>query len=156
METLMDPTFYLPDRSAPALTVRRSTWRGNQLLADRQPAPKGNGRGTFVVRGPDGAAHEVKLTGQMFQRKAVVDGRELALERPLAAWEMVLVILPVGLVGIGGAIGGGIGAVAAGVNVQVARMNEAAPLRAAYMIGVLVLAVTAWLVLSGLFFTLVQ
>jgi hypothetical protein len=62
---------------------------------------------------------------------------------------LVLALLPLGLV-VGGALGGGIGALGMVINLKIARRELGAASTAALMLGVLLAAVIAFLVAAAL------
>ena len=68
-----------------------------------------------------------------------------AAYRGLAKWQLVLALLPLGLAAVGGALGGGIGAVGMLINLKIARREHRAASKAALMLGVLLAAVIALL-----------
>jgi hypothetical protein len=81
----------------------------------------------------DGSERRLRLTGQLVGLRAVVDGSDYPIERRLAPWELVLAVLPIGLVPA--AVGGmGIltGGIATGVSFALFRLPWPA---AARMVG---------------------
>jgi hypothetical protein len=68
-----------------------------------------------------------------------------AAYRGLAKWQLVLALLPLGLAGLGGALGGGIGAIGMIINLKIARRDLRPASKAALMLGVLLAAVIAFL-----------
>ena len=68
----------------------------------------------------------------------------------LTKWQTLLAVLPLTLVGVGGLIGGAIGAVAAVVNVKLARTGLATAPKALVMVLVDVVAVVVYFVLAAL------
>ncbi len=65
--------------------------------------------------------------------------------RGLARWQLILALLPLGLVAVGGALSGGIGAAGMLINLKIARRDLRAASKAALMLGVLLAAVIAFL-----------
>lgn len=68
----------------------------------------------------------------------------------LSPWQLVLSLLPLGLLLIGGAIGGGVGALGMVANVKIAKTQLPTPAKAAAMLGVDLAAVVVFLVVAGL------
>ncbi len=60
--------------------------------------------------------------GQLTGLQAILDdGRTIEIERRLAAWELVLAVLPFGLLGLTGLAGGLLGLVAVVANLRILR-----------------------------------
>lgn len=76
--------------------------------------------------------------------------------RGLAWWEIVLSVLPLGLIPVGGLIGGLFGGVATAINVGLARRRLAAGLEVAAMLGVTVAAYVLYFVVAGTILALVS
>lgn len=72
--------------------------------------------------------------------------------RGLRWWQLVLALLPLGLLPIGGALGGAIGVVAMLANIGLARRPFNAGLKVATMLGVVVLAYVADFVIAGVIY----
>ncbi|WP_457028808.1 hypothetical protein [Kitasatospora sp. P5_F3] len=68
----------------------------------------------------------------------------------LAPWQKALSILPMGLLIVGGAIGGALGAGALFLNTSIARKPLATPVKALAMVGVTLGATLAYLIIKGL------
>jgi hypothetical protein len=63
-------------------------------------------------------------------------------------WQLVLVVLPLSLIGIGGIVGGILGALAALGNTYVARSRLSVTTKVLVMLGVLFAAYFVWLVMA--------
>ncbi|MFE2547462.1 hypothetical protein ACFXGI_02710 [Streptomyces sp. NPDC059355] len=68
----------------------------------------------------------------------------------LAPWQVVLSLLPLGLLFIGGAIGGGLGALGMVANVKIAKTQLPTAGKVAAMLGVGLAVVVVFLVIAGL------
>ncbi|MCX5009409.1 hypothetical protein OG765_28435 [Streptomyces sp. NBC_00555] len=68
----------------------------------------------------------------------------------LAPWQVVLSLLPLGLLFIGGAIGGGLGALGMVANVKIAKTQLPTAGKVAAMLGVGLAAVLVFLAVAGL------
>ncbi len=150
----MRHAFRLPGPGSPEIVVENSQLTGLKVFSDGQRLPRlrQRGRPTWQVSMADGTAHLLRFSGTMTGLRAVVDdGQIIELERRLAAWELVLVALPIGLVGVGGAIGGAAGAIGVVVNLWAARRPWPAALRIATSLGVLAAAAVAWYLAALLF-----
>src|SRR5262245_22637913 len=64
-------------------------------------------------------------------------------------WQVVLAVIPLGLIGVGGAIGGLIGALALLANIKIAKAGMNAAVKGLVMIGVDVLAAGVWYVVAS-------
>ncbi|MFE9933238.1 hypothetical protein [Streptomyces sp. NPDC005533] len=68
----------------------------------------------------------------------------------LAPWQVVLSVLPLGLLFVGGAIGGGLGALGMVTNVKIAKTQLPTAGKVAAMLGVGVAAVVVFVAIAGL------
>ena len=119
---------------APGFTTRRveletaGFLRGARLLQDGEPAPKGPGRGTFLLRRDDGGEATARFRPSPFVIDPVptleIDRRRIELVRPFRWYELVWLAVPVVLVFVGGALGGIVGVVAAAGNAQIMRTGQ--------------------------------
>ena len=140
----MDMTFRIPGTSGPEIVVSRPLLGSLRVLVDGVRAKRTSKRRLeYAVPLGDGTTTTMTLTGQWRGLRATVDGETVPLERQLSRGELVLVMLPFGLI-VGGLIGGLYGAIGAAVNARLARLIRPAALRAAAMIGVTVLAAGIW------------
>jgi hypothetical protein len=72
--------------------------------------------------------------------------------RGLAWWELVLVLIPLGLVILGGLVGGVIGAIALLSNLAIARRPMAPGIKVAAMIGIIFVAYIAVIVIVAIIY----
>lgn len=127
---------------------------GLKVFADGQRLPRLRqaGRPTWQVATADGTIHRLGFSGAMTGLRALVDEEQvIELERRLAPWELILAVLPIGLVGIGGAAGGAAGAIGVVVNLSVARRPWPAVLRVVASLGVVAVAAIAWYLVAVAF-----
>ena len=119
-------------------------WTGVALLCDGAPVPRQGG--VYALKDNAGAAVALKFRRTPFDPIPKIDanGQVIVLAPPLAWYDYVLIILPIGLVGIGGIIGGVCGAMGAYFNTQVARLPLPAPLRILIALGVTLAAAAVW------------
>ena len=74
--------------------------------------------------------------------------------RGLRWWQLVLALLPLGLLPIGGALGGAIGVVAMLANLALARRPFNTGMKVVVMLGVVVVAYAAEFVIAGVIYNL--
>lgn len=138
----MDIPFRIPGTTEPEIIVRRSALGNISVLVNGQPAKR---KGlTYQIPIADGTTTELRLGGQWSGLKATVNGVETPLEPPVNPIFTVLVFLPLALVVIGGAIGGALGVVAAGVNLALSRRPLRTPIKLVAMVGTIALAAVVW------------
>jgi len=134
----------LPDSEGPDITIERGAFGAPRVLVDGQAIPRA-ADGTYSIPQSDGTTQSIRykstFAGQWLELE---DGRRLALDTPAPKWLRVLMLLPIGLVAVGGLIGGAIGGLGVGVNLGITRTALPRPVQAAAMVGVLALAAGAW------------
>jgi hypothetical protein len=110
-----------------------------------QPIPRGKG-GTYQLPSSDGGSVEAKVSSSFFNPSPTlqVAGKKYASGPPLPIVLQILMLLPLGLVFVGGLIGGLIGALGVGVNTLVARSNYSTIVKVLMMLGILVAAIIIW------------
>jgi hypothetical protein len=122
---------------------------GPRLMLDGQPASKGPKRGQLLLRRNDGVAVIAQLRGVFVDPipQVTVDGKKIKIAEPLPWYVWIWSGLPLVLLFMGGALGGGLGAVAMTINGRIFRAD---------MHGALKFAVTGAisLVATLVFFTL--
>ena len=105
---------------------------GANLMVDGRHAPKGPGRGEYLLRRPDGTSAIAKLKAANFLDplpKVMVDGVMYQAAAALKWYQYVWIALPLFLVFIGGAIGGGLGGLATALNGRVFRTGSSTMVR---------------------------
>lgn len=139
----MRHTFRLPEPGSPEITVDHSQLTGLHVFVDGQPLERlrEGGRPVWRIPHSDGSTRRVAFSGQLTGLQAILDdGRTIEIERRFAVWELVLAVLPFGLLGLTGIAGGLLGLVALVANLQILR--EPWPLLARILgaVGTLVVA----------------
>lgn len=122
---------------------------GPRLMLDGQPAPKGPKRGQLLLRRNDGVDVIAQLRGVFVDPipQVTIDGKTIKIAEPLPWYVWVWSGLPIVLLFMGGALGGGLGAAAMMINGRIFRAD---------MHGALKFAITGAisLVTTLVFFTL--
>ncbi len=139
----MDLDYRLPGTDEPAITIRRTTLGGIHVLVDGVRAA---GRaGLYEIPGADGEVHLLKVQGAWRGLHAIADGWDTPLEPDVPTWALALMALPLVLLPVGGLVGGLFGGIGVAANGVVGRSPLQAPARVVVMMGVLALALEAWL-----------
>ena len=119
----------------------------SRLFLDGQPAPAGPKRGHYSLRRNDGREVPAHFKSG-FPDPApvlVVDGQPIRLAEPLAWYEWVWAGFPLLLILVGGAIGGGLGALAMTSNVHIFRSGLHAVVKYALSALVSLACIAVWL-----------
>jgi hypothetical protein len=122
-----------------------------KILVNGQPTLPGKDKNQFIVKSETGIETTIDLTvSNLFDILPTVElnGSPVRIAKPLAWYECVVIALPLILIGIGGAIGGMVGAIAVTFTRSVMRSNLNPVLRYAASIGVTFIAVIVWLMLA--------
>jgi hypothetical protein len=148
----MRHTFRLSEPGSPEIVVDQSQITGLSVYADGVRLPRLRERGAPSWRIPmaDGATRRISIGGQMRGLEAIVEGDGvIQLERRLELWELILAVLPFGLLGVTGIPGGVLGLIAILVNLRILRLPRPLPLRVLATLGMLVVAgVASYLVVQ--------
>jgi hypothetical protein len=130
--------------------VTVGTLRGARIWIDGKPSAKA-GR-VYDVRDNHGRARRVRLrpTLDVVPKVQIDDEEPIQLLPKLEWYELAWAAWPVILVGIGGAIGGGLGGLAAVVNVRVFRSSMSPVQRYALTLTIGLAAVFVYLIIAGL------
>jgi hypothetical protein len=98
---------------------------GPRLLLDGQPAAKGPKRGQLLLRRNDGSPVIAQLRGVFIDPipQVTIDGKAIKIAEPLPWYVWVWSGLPLVLLFLGGALGGGLGAVAMTINGRIFRAD---------------------------------
>ena len=93
-------TFRLREPGSPDITVTPDLLRGPRVAVDGRPiTPRREGIALYwPIAMADGTERRLRLTGQLVGLRAIVDGVDYRIERRLTVWELVLAVLPIGLV----------------------------------------------------------
>jgi hypothetical protein len=148
-------TFRLPEPGSPEIVVDQSQLTGLSVYADGERLTRLRERGAPAWQIPlaDGTTRRISIGGQMRGLEVAVEGDGIIpLERRLALWELVLAVLPFGLLGLTGIAGGIVGLVAILANLRILRQPWPAPARILATVGMLALAlVGSYLIREVLF-----
>ena len=98
---------------------------GPRLMLDGQPAPKGPKRGQLLLRRNDGSDVIAQLRGVFVDPipQVTIDGKTIKIVEPLPWYVWLWGGLPILLLFVGGALGGGLGAAAMMINGRVFRTD---------------------------------
>jgi hypothetical protein len=107
-----------------SLEVEPAGWfRPARLFLDGQPAPKGPKRNQYLISQDDGISKLLQLK-QVFidpVPQVLLDGELIQLAEPLSVFQWIWSAIPIVLIFLGGAIGGGIGGAAFWINTRIFR-----------------------------------
>jgi hypothetical protein len=148
----MDYPFEGPDLAG-RVVARVSTLTAPKLFFNDQPAPRGPKRGTFVLPKTDGTEATARLL-PAFNRvvpNLEVDGVKHELGPKLNTGLLIMSAIPIGLVGIGGALGGLCGGTGWAINQAVLRSSHPTIVKVLIMVGVTLFTGLLWFVLVTLF-----
>src|SRR4249919_907044 len=149
----MHHVFRLPAPGSPEIEVDHSQLTGLRVsvAGQRLPRLRQGGRPAFTIPMADGTTRQVSFGGQLTGLQVYVDdGTTIPLERKLTLWELVLVVLPIGLLGVAGLAGGLTGLIAIGANLRLVRLPWPPGVRVVAMIVSLLLALAASIVVAAL------
>jgi hypothetical protein len=141
----------IPGMEGQNIEVSYSFWTGNRLLVEGERAQKGTTRNQFLLKKNDGttavATWKIQALGFDVPQLQVDDMVVKAVE-PLAWYELLWSILPVGLILIGGFIGAICGFVAFFFNGRIFRSDMSVILK--YVVTALIsgAAVVTWLIVA--------
>jgi hypothetical protein len=122
-----------------------------KILVNGQPAISGKDKNQFIVKSETGIETTIDLKAtNLFDIVPTVElnGSSIKIVKPLAWYECVVIALPLILIGIGGAIGGVVGAIAVTFTRSVMRSNLNPAIRYAASIGVTFIAIIVWFMLA--------
>jgi hypothetical protein len=123
---------------------RRVTVRGSGLLTgariyvDGAPAPRAGLFAKFKIPADDASIIEARVVNALTGLVVTVGKQKYPVGPQSPAWMGILVLLPIGLVVTGGALGGLLGATAMVVNRKIAVSGLGTGAKVALMLGVLV------------------
>jgi hypothetical protein len=123
-----------------------------KLLIDGNPAPQAKKNNQFIVKDDKGVEILVELkTNNFFDSvpAVIVNGSTIKVTNDLAWYEYVAIASPLILVGLGGAIGGGIGGAAVFVNRSVMRSEMDPALRYLVTFGMAIASFLLWLIVAS-------
>ena len=122
---------------------------GSKLFVNGLPAPPGPKRGQFLLNGLDGSPQVAYFKGGFPDPMPllIVGQLRIRLAEPLTWYEWIWAGFPLVLILVGGAIGGGLGALAATVNAQVFHSNAPLPARYLFSAAITASTILIWLTL---------
>jgi hypothetical protein len=119
----------LPGGRGPEIVVVSGNLAMPEVFVDGQPVARvreaGHTYWPIPTRG--GGTKRLYIRNSLTGLRAAVDGTVIPLERQLSYWEVIVALLPFGLIGLGmagsgaGIVGGAVGIVASGVNLRLMR-----------------------------------
>lgn len=135
-----------PDFNGCRIQIRIEGGRKCRVLRNGEPVESENG--TTFLEDCHGNTRMIAFTYETFSPLPIVhiDNDRFDLVPRLRWYEQLFVILPITLMGIGGAIGGGIAGIAIVLNVRVFQKNLTAPMKYALGLAVLVAAYGVWFI----------
>ncbi|MEO8230132.1 MAG: hypothetical protein ABI628_10275 [Chloroflexota bacterium] len=139
----MRHTIRLPEPGSPEIVVDQSQLTGLGVSVDgvRLSRLRERGAPSWQIPMADGTTRRISIGGQMRGLQAVVEGDGIIqLERRLEIWELILAVLPFGLLGLTGIPGGILGLIAILVNLRIFRLPWPLPVRVLATLGTLLLA----------------
>jgi hypothetical protein len=112
----------LPGGRSPEIVVVTGPLKIPEVVVDGQPVDRVRERGRTFWPIPIKGGEEKRLyiRSSLTGLRVAVDGTVIPLERQLSYWEVIVSLLPFGLVGLGIA-GGAVGIVASAVNLRLMR-----------------------------------
>jgi len=140
----------LPGGRSPEIVVVTGLLKIPEVVVDGQPVDRVRERGrTFwPIPVPGGGQKRLYIRSSLTGLRAAVDGTVVPLERRLSYWEVIVSLLPFGLVGLGIA-GGLVGIVASAVNLRLMRRPWPTVGRLLATLGVLAAAALLTLAIIG-------
>jgi hypothetical protein len=140
--------FEIPSIPGAKFELDQSTMTGKMTLTmngETVPQTKDKEK-AFLIPGPQGNVIKAipKYNGLTTSLSLLVDGKTIVVSDGLQWYELVFGFIPIALVSVGGAIGGGIGALGMVINMQVMRRPEPLPARIVISLGISALCFAAW------------
>lgn len=137
--------------SGPLVVSVNSFTGRNSIIVGGRPATR-VGRGTYSLPTADGGAVAAKVRSSLANPYPFIEiaGVKHRTGPSVSLALRVLALLPIALVGVGGALGGAIGAVGVIGNFGILRSSKSAAVKTVLMTGVLVAAVGVWSIVVGL------
>ncbi len=138
------------------VTLKESSWLSPfALLVNGMNAPSGIGRGTFRIPRDDGTEVQVRLIRTPFDvPRLQVGNATVRVVPPLDALQWAIIVCPLFLVLVGGALGGALGAVGALINARIVRCDLPKALQLLLVTGTTAMSCVCYLVGFLLFVTI--
>jgi hypothetical protein len=138
--------FKLPETDGPEIEVIDPFWTLRpKVYVDQKEIKHLKEKGKpYSIKLTDGTIKKIFIDDGLpdFVLHVWVDGKKLPLLRKLHAWEYVIAYSPLVLLSLGGAIGGGLGAIAAVTNLKILRFNCPTILRIILILAVISVVIT--------------
>ena len=146
----MEYRLVLPGTTGPEVLVDHRFMRIPEVYVEGREIERAfdRGRSYWPIQTPVGEKR-LFLRGSLRGLEGAVDGERIGIERRLGLWEVLLALLPFALVGLG-FVGGLVGIVSAGVNLQLVRRPWPAVRRIGALLGVFLFGFVLTLVYLGL------
>lgn len=135
----------IPDLDGPVV-VEQNLWSGTPRLLVGSVEVPSTGRRSFSVRTREGSSVEVTVKSTLVRPFPTIQIGERNFETgpALPVWLVILMLLPLGLLVMGGALGGAIGALGVVVNTIIARSAWGGVAKALTMLGVFAVVLGLW------------
>jgi hypothetical protein len=142
--------FRLPEPGSPEIDVVSGPLRIPTVYVDGREVERrvDRGRSFWPIPVPGGGEKRLYIRSSLTGLRAAVDGTVIPLERQLSYWEVIVSLLPFGLVGLGIA-GGVVGIVASALNLRLMRRPWPLVGRLLATLGVLAAAALVTLAILG-------
>lgn len=121
--------------------------RGNQLLVDGQPAPRGSGWRSYAL--PDGREAKLRVELTRTSPTVIVDGASYVSGEVIPTLLVVLQFMPFLMVVLGGCVGGAAAGAAVTFNMAINRQSWTVPVKVAAILGVSSVAFVGWIVVAA-------
>ena len=146
----MDFVVRYPGFEGRGLVLREGLLSGASLWVDGARVKRE--KGIYVLRDNQGRSVEVKLKPTLLDPipNVQIGDEKIRLAEPLKAYEYIWAALPLGLIFVGGAIGGGLGGAAAYFNLRLSRTEYPYAVKYAITAAVTVAAFVTFLILAAL------
>lgn len=151
----MDIPFTLPEAEGIDLALRPGgAWGGAKIVSGGQVLPKKKGK--FIVTLQDGREVPIglKIGLDLFMPSLEVSNRIIEVAPKLPAYQCIWSALPLAMIAFGGALGGGLGAMAAVINLKLFRREISLPLKFVLTLLVSLASVLAWICAVALLYNL--
>jgi hypothetical protein len=132
------------------VTVRGAgLWSGARIHVDGSPAEKAGLFGKVKIPDDDGGVIEARAQYALTGLVVTVGKEKFPVGPQNPGWMGILIFAPIGLVGVGGMLGGLLGASGMLVNRRIAASTQSNGVKTTQMIGVIVLCTVLMLALAG-------
>ncbi len=139
----------IPDLDGPVV-VEQNLWSGKPRLFVGGVEVPSTGRRSFSVRTREGSSVDITVKSTLVRPFPTIQigDRNFETGPALPVWLVILMLLPLALLVIGGALGGAIGALGVVVNTIIARSAWGVVAKSLTMFGVFAVALGLWFSLA--------